>query len=226
MIRGVAAASDAVIAAIDEILVRVDVLMNESQQEVMAIERKARLALQLVIAAAIVLALALGLIATNRMVIHPVAVLKAAAGRIAAGDLDCTVPIRRRDEIAELGRSINDMSADLREMFQELRQEHGRLEAANARLQELDELKTKFVTIASHELRTPLTIVTSLIEGLATNRLEPARRERVLTGIRKNLDRLADLVGSITNIAYLSAASASYRRRPVDLAALVADRRR
>jgi signal transduction histidine kinase len=223
MIRDVAAASDSVLASIDEILVRVDVMMNESQQEVLAIERKARLALRVAIAVAIVLALALGLIATDLMVIRPVMTLKAVAGRIAAGDLACTVPIRRRDEIADLGRSVNDMSADLREMFQQLRQEHGRLEAANAQLRELDELKTKFITIASHELRTPLTIVTSLIEVLATNRLEPARRERVLTGIRKNLDRLADLVGSITNIEFLSTASASYRRRPVDLAALVAD---
>ena len=157
------------IAAIDELLVTADVLMNEVQQEVAAIQRKARLALQSVIVSAIALALALGLIATNRMVIRPVSALKAAAGRIASGDLDCTLQIQSRDEIAELGRSVNAMAAELREMFKKLRQEHDGLEAANVRLLELDELKTKFITIASHELRTPLTIVTSLIEGLAAN---------------------------------------------------------
>ena len=104
----------------------------------------------------------------------------------------------------------------------DLQQEHERLVAAYAHLKDLDDLKTKFVTITSHELRTPLTIITSLMDGLISDRLAADRKARVVTGIQKNLDRLADLVAKITDIGHLSAASVRYHRRPVELDAIVA----
>ena len=38
------------------------------------------------------------------------------------------------------------------------------LEQANARLQELEELKDTFVSLVSHELRTPMTLVLGYLE--------------------------------------------------------------
>jgi len=130
--------------------------------------------------------------------------------------------------LCENRRLIKDLEAlngDLEDLVQQrtvdLQQEHGRLVAAYAQLKDLDDLKTKFVTITSHELRTPLTIITSLMDALAADRLDSVHKARVVTGIQKNLDRLADLVAKITDIGHLSATSVRYHRRPVDLAAIV-----
>src|SRR5690606_9363554 len=46
---------------------------------------------------------------------RPVQRMEAAVGRIAAGDLDATVPVHRRDELGTLGEHLNAMTAILRE---------------------------------------------------------------------------------------------------------------
>ncbi len=121
-------------------------------------------------------------------------------------------------DLEALNRGLEDL---VQERTVDLQKEHGRLLAAYAQLKELDDLKTKFVTITSHELRTPLTIITSLMDALTSDRLDAAHKARVLTGIQNNLDRLSDLVGKITDIGHLSAASVRYHRHPVDLTSIV-----
>jgi methyl-accepting chemotaxis protein len=120
--KDVLAATGKVETAIDELLVTVGSLMNETRDEVAGIARRARLALLSVIALAIALALIMGIGATSRMVIRPIMEMKAAAERIAAGDLAFSLPIRGRDEIASLGEGINAMSRNLKEMFLKIRE--------------------------------------------------------------------------------------------------------
>lgn len=121
----------------------------------------------------------------------------------------------------DLGRLVDDRTAEVERAHAELREEHQRLEAAYARLRDLDDLKTKFVAVTSHELRTPLAIITGLVDGLGSDRLEASRRARVLEAVQRSLDRLAELVARITDVAHLSATSVRYHRTPVALAAIV-----
>jgi len=146
---------------------------------------------------------------------------------------DLTLGVRRALELSALSgenrrliKELETLNRDLEDLVRQrtldLQQEHGRLVAAYAQLKDLDDLKTKFVTITSHELRTPLTIITSLMDGLISDRLDANRKARVATGIQKNLDRLAEQITKISDIGQLSAASVRYHRRPTDLNALVA----
>ena len=64
---------------------------------------------------------------------------------------------------AQLYRELDDLS---RELEQKVQQRTAELEEANRRLQELDRLKSDFVSTVSHELRTPLTSIRSLSESL------------------------------------------------------------
>ncbi len=116
------AASGKVESAIDELLVTVGTLMNETREEVAAVQRKARVALVSVSVSAVVLALLLGMAATRRLVIRPLLEMKGAAEKIASGDLTHTLPIRGRGEIALLGGAINTMAANLKEMFLKIRE--------------------------------------------------------------------------------------------------------
>lgn len=116
------AASEKVGTAIDDLLVTVGGLMNETRDQVAAVQRKARVALVSVSISAVVLALLLGMTATSRLVIRPLLEMKGAAEKIASGDLAHTLPIHGRSEISLLGGAINTMAANLKEMFLKIRE--------------------------------------------------------------------------------------------------------
>ena len=63
---------------------------------------------------AAVAALILGLLFARRLT-RPISALTGAVGRVAAGDLSQTVPVRSRDEVGQLGRAFNEMVTGLRQ---------------------------------------------------------------------------------------------------------------
>jgi signal transduction histidine kinase len=81
------------------------------------------------------------------------------------------------------------------------------LQASNARLQELDRLKSEFVSHVSHELRTPLTSIKGfidyLLEGIAGD-LGPLQRD-FLTRMQGNTDRLVRLITDLLDLARIEA---------------------
>lgn len=80
--------------------------------------------------------------------------------------------------------------------------------------QEVDQLKTDFLTLASHELRTPLT---SLREGAALLLDESSEnltdiQHSLVTIIDRNIKRLCGLVNDILDISMLEAGKALFRK--------------
>jgi signal transduction histidine kinase len=98
------------------------------------------------------------------------------------------------------------------------------LAAANARLAELDRLKSEFVSMVSHELRTPL----GLIKGYAGTLLRPdvsldaATREEFLRVIDEETDRLTELVTNLLDMSRIEAGTLRVDRQPVPLARVLA----
>ncbi len=93
------------------------------------------------------------------------------------------------------------------------------LEEANARLLDLDRLKTNFMSITSHELRTPLTAVLGFGQVLrdeAADDLAPFAQAVVEAG-----DRMMETVDTIDEMSGMSAGAS--RPEPVSLADLLAD---
>lgn len=97
------------------------------------------------------------------------------------------------------------------------------LAAANARLAELDQLKTDFVSMVSHELRTPL----GLIKGYTGTLLRPdvaldadTRRE-FLQVIDDETDRLTELVTNLLDMSRIEAGTLRIDPRPLDLGELL-----
>ena len=72
----------------------------------------------------------------GRVVIHPIAQMATVARRIGGGDLDARVAVRSRDEISQLGRTLNDMTDHLRTARQTLEARNAELEATLERLRE------------------------------------------------------------------------------------------
>ena len=94
--------------------------------------------------AAAALALLIGVLAT-RLLTRPISDLTGAIRKMRGGALEQSVTIRSHDELGEMARAFNDMSADV------------------ARGQRLREQMTADI---AHDLRTPLSVLTGYLEGI------------------------------------------------------------
>jgi signal transduction histidine kinase len=107
----------------------------------------------------------------------PVAALTRTARSISETDLTRRIPVRGRDEVAQLAATFNEML--------------GRLERAFAS-------QRRFLDDAGHELRTPLTIVRGHLELLEE---DPAERRETLALVVDELDRMGRIVGDLLLLA-------------------------
>ncbi len=134
---------------------------------------------------------------------RPVARLRDAATRLAAGDLDERVPQNGRiSELAQLSQAFNYMAGRVQEMIQRQR---------------------AFVADASHELRTPLTNIKLRAEALASGALDDkAVAGRFVGEIESEADRLGRMASDLLTLSRQDAAAQSFRE-PVDPALLVSE---
>lgn len=102
-----------------------------------------------------------------KRLVEPLTQLSATARLIEHGDLEVRCHLRRDDEIGVVVAAFNGMMDRLRDNILHLdtrvHERTAELEAANARLQQLDTLKSDFLSAVSHELRTPLTSIRGFI---------------------------------------------------------------
>lgn len=101
------------------------------------------------------------------------------------------------------------------------------IEHANAQLQEIDRLKTDFISIVSHELRTPLTSIKNAAVILAKNKFNSAKadpREKELVEIIiKNTERQTRMVGDLLDLSKIEAGVMPVLIEEADIVALAAE---
>jgi len=115
-------------------------------------------------------------------------------------------------------------SHELEQKSREVMAATAELRAANERLKELDRLKDDFVSTVTHELRTPLTSIRSFSEILHDNPgLDAAERQRFLTIIIQESERLTRLINQVLDLAKLESGRAEWRVSEVDLRTVIED---
>lgn len=85
----------------------------------------------------------------------------------------------------------------------EVRQRTEELEEKNRQLAEEDKTKTKFFTDVSHEIRTPLTLILGPLDSLKKEHYYDEKQERLLDIMRRNGQRLLQLVNQLLDISKL-----------------------
>ena len=84
-----------------------------------------------------------------------------------------------------------------------------------------DAMRRDFVANVSHEIRTPLTVLAGFVETLAEHRLDDAERQRVLTLMQQQTDRMQALVSDLLTLAQLEGSPRPSAERWTPLQALV-----
>jgi signal transduction histidine kinase len=108
-------------------------------------------------------------------------------------------------------------------LFQEIQQKSRQLEAANERLQELDRLKSDFVSNVSHELRTPLTAIKGAVDLILREVAGPLSEKQIhyLTRVKSNTHHLAGLINDLLDLSKIEEGKIELQAAPVSLAGLV-----
>lgn len=160
---------------------------------------------------ALVVATVVGLI-TSHWIVKPILQLKDAAIALAGGQFEQNVNLNQSYELSILASAFNSMAGQIQESFTTL-------EAKNAELQQLDQLKNEFLANTSHELRTPLNgiigIAESLIDG-ATGKL-PENTHYNLGLIASSGRRLSNLVNDILDFSKLRHKNIELQIKPVGM---------
>ena len=170
------------------------------------------------IAAAIVLAGALGAWFVSRRITNPLRRLTTAAAAIASGDLGQQVDVPGTDELGRLGRSFNVMASEVQRARTTL--EHQVVERTQA-LRETNAELEAFSYSVSHDLRAPLRAIHGfariLLEDHGTE-LQPEAK-RVLGVIDENTRRMGQLIDDLLSFSRLGREEVETAR--VDMTELV-----
>ena len=145
---------------------------------------------------AAVFSLALGTI-VSRLLTAPLARLTQAAQAIAGGDLSQRVRVQSADEIGELGKAFNEMTASLAES---------------------EVLRKNLVADVSHELRTPLTVIQGNLQAILDG-VYPLEMSQ-MAGLYDETRLLTRLVDDLHDLTLADAGQLRLERRLVNLAEL------
>ncbi len=142
--------------------------------------------------------------------------LASGAGRIGvmavewAGEVTRGTRAAAEDLALHVGLAVENVRLTLRQRrFTEELEE--KVAAATARLRELDQAKTEFLSVVSHELRTPLTALQGFSELLLRSTLPPDKAHRCLVYLHTEACTLGRIVGELLDLSRIEAG------RPLEL---------
>jgi len=129
---------------------------------------------------------------------------------------------KNRRELEELNRNLElrvaEKTDNLTKAYERLQLSNQNLaavnyelELANRKLTELDQVKSDFISVVSHELRTPLTSIKAFTEIILMKpRMSIERRERLLSIVNAETDRLSRLINNILDLTKIESGKLSW----------------
>ena len=155
------------------------------------------------------IAMVLGLFLSSAL-IDRIHLINRAAQAVSRGELDVRITPQGKDEMAELARKFNEMTAQL--------------QAAELQQRKLDELKRDLIAWVSHDLQTPLASMRVIVEALVDGVVPDAETEqRYLVTIQKDIRELSELIDDLFQMTQLDAGGLVLDLNPSSLVDLLSD---
>src|SRR6185312_5992458 len=145
------------------------------------------------------------------------------------GYLSVDDPVDRRLPTREVVETIEILAAHAvvalqnASLYERLGASMRQLEAATERAEELNSMKSSFMSSVSHELRTPLTIIRAYVEPLLENvgSSNTEMQRDFLKIINEESAKLKQLIDSILELSQLESGRMRMHREPTNLVSLV-----
>lgn len=136
-----------------------------------------------------------GLLLVSRA-LRPIDRMAATAEQISAHDLSRRIEISGDDELARLGKTLNEMFSRLQESF---------------------DRQTRFTADASHELRTPLSVIAGNVEFALKKPRSAEEYHDILRDISDVTERMRSIVEGLLTLARADSKSIALKRERVSL---------
>ena len=137
---------------------------------------------------------------------------------------DITIRKKQEQEIKDLNESlerrIQERTAELRQSISELKEEMTKRKKAENKIKEslrkereLNELKTKFLSLVSHEFKTPLSgiLTSAMLAGKYTETDQQGKRDKHLKTIQSKVKYLNNILDDFLSIERIETGKESYK---------------
>lgn len=161
--------------------------------------------------------------------------------KVASGNLEYRIGSHHSDEIGELGKSFDEMTAklqksreeieqwniklksEIKKATEELEQTNEELNIANKKLKELDEMKSDFMRRIEHGSRSHLSLIKSCLSLFLSeqfSKLNDQQRDLITTAERR-CSTMLELLDDYLLLSHRKSAIGAYHMEPVCFAGLV-----
>lgn len=185
-------------------------LVQRSLREEMVFLSSIRKTFTLVASLIFLGAIVVGFVAARGLT-GPITRVVAAARAMERGDYNYPIDVSTGDEIEYLAKQFAEMRESMRNHI--------------AQLEELDRMKTNFITVASHELRTPVTAIQGFLYLLERSEFGPLNEEQssVVADMTTSMETLNRVVQQVTDMSILEGKDMVLQPSDTDVAALIED---
>lgn len=137
----------------------------------------------------------------------PIRRLSRVAGEMAALNFQEKCPVGRSDEIGFLGESLNELSGNLDQALNELKESNQKLRS--------------FFAAASHELKTPVTVLKGHLGGMCAKLEAYRNQEEYLHRSYQVAESMEEMIREILAVSRMESGTWQVSREQVDLAELL-----
>jgi len=134
---------------------------------------------------------------------------------------DRLVPSKETIELVEIFGNHAVVAIENARLYQQLERHTRELESAGQRMQEMNALRSNFVSTVSHELRTPLTAIRAYVDtvlGAQPAEMSQEQLARFMGIISEEAERLTRLIESLLDLNRFDSGNMKMARQSVDLA--------
>ncbi len=181
-------------------------VINQSKSQIFQPVADIRHIITLGLIVAILLILVLSAVIAHYMA-RPLLKLTRDVERIAEGDTEHVIYMKRADEIGRLSESVNKMAHKLRSDYDHL--------------QKINEKQTQFFADITHEVRNPLHTIMGSMEMLELPDLDDEKRHKYVRNVRSQAERIGRLFKDLMTLQRFDSDENFIIREHVNLAELV-----